>query len=266
MIAPLLLLTRSACLTSPTIQRASFIRPSINHPKGNTRQRPGRCPRPTVSWRIREISAIGYRWTRCRCGDTGACRRYRCASHSPRSRIGEVANATSGRQLPIHVHNLFLVRKGNPKAIRDWDDLIYRGVMVITPNPKMSRGKARCNFLAAWVYALKRNGKEKEGVCHQALPKCTRRGLPGSRFDGHVSRTWSGRRSYCMGERSTAESARVGSDKFDRLSKNQHSGGAPVSILARVGDRNATREVNIATERGGAAQSCGFGAFGWFLF
>ena len=69
-----------------------------------------------------------------------------------------------------------------------------------------------------------------------------------------------------MGERSTAESARVGSDKFDRLSKNQHSGGAPVSILARVGDRNATREVNIATERGGAAQSCGFGAFGWFLF
>ena len=217
MIAPLLLLTRSACLTSPTIQRASFIRPSINHPKGNTRQRPGRCPRPTVSWRIRETSAIGYRWTRCRCGDTGACRRYRCASHSRRSRIGEVANATSGRQLPLHVHNLFLVRKGNPKAIRDWDDLIYRGVMVITPNPKTSRGKARCNFLAAWVYALKRNGKEKEGVCHQALPKCTRRGLPGSRFDGHVSRTWSGRRSYCMGERSTAESARVGSDKFDTV-------------------------------------------------
>ncbi|HJU25154.1 MAG TPA: sulfate ABC transporter substrate-binding protein, partial [Rhodanobacteraceae bacterium] len=49
---------------------------------------------------------------------------------------------------------VFLVRKGNPKKIRDWSDLIRPGVQVITPNPKTSGG-ARWNFLAAWGYALK---------------------------------------------------------------------------------------------------------------
>src|SRR6201746_1879089 len=52
---------------------------------------------------------------------------------------------------------VFLVRKGNPKAIRDWDDLIKPGVSVITPNPKTSGG-ARWNYLAAWGYALKKFG------------------------------------------------------------------------------------------------------------
>jgi sulfate/thiosulfate-binding protein len=47
----------------------------------------------------------------------------------------------------------FLVRKGNPKGIKDWDDLIKPGVAVITPNPKTS-GVARWNYLAAWGYAL----------------------------------------------------------------------------------------------------------------
>ncbi len=51
---------------------------------------------------------------------------------------------------------VFLVRKGNPKAIADWDDLIKPGVQVITPNPKTSGG-ARWNYLAAWGYALERN-------------------------------------------------------------------------------------------------------------
>src|SRR3954451_21732485 len=49
---------------------------------------------------------------------------------------------------------VFLVRKGNPKAIRDWDDLIKPGVSVITPNPKTSGG-ARWNYLAAWGFAEK---------------------------------------------------------------------------------------------------------------
>jgi sulfate transport system substrate-binding protein len=49
---------------------------------------------------------------------------------------------------------VFLVRKGNPKHIKDWDDLIKPGVAVITPNPKTSGG-ARWNYLAAWAYALK---------------------------------------------------------------------------------------------------------------
>src|SRR6266403_4279691 len=52
---------------------------------------------------------------------------------------------------------VFLVRKGNPKGIKDWDDLIKSGVSVITPNPKTSGG-ARWNYLAAWGFALKRFG------------------------------------------------------------------------------------------------------------
>jgi sulfate transport system substrate-binding protein len=52
---------------------------------------------------------------------------------------------------------VFLVRKGNPKGIKDWDDLIKPGVQVITPNPKTSGG-ARWNYLAAWGYAQKKFG------------------------------------------------------------------------------------------------------------
>ncbi|ATE59453.1 sulfate ABC transporter substrate-binding protein [Thauera sinica] len=52
---------------------------------------------------------------------------------------------------------VFLVRKGNPKGIKDWGDLVKPGVEVITPNPKTSGG-ARWNYLAAWGYALKQPG------------------------------------------------------------------------------------------------------------
>jgi sulfate/thiosulfate-binding protein len=52
---------------------------------------------------------------------------------------------------------VFLVRKGNPKKIKDWADLVRPGLSVITPNPKTSGG-ARWNYLAAWGYALKANG------------------------------------------------------------------------------------------------------------
>ena len=50
---------------------------------------------------------------------------------------------------------VFLVRKGNPKGIRDWDDLVKPGIGVITPNPKTSGG-ARWNYLAAWGFAAKK--------------------------------------------------------------------------------------------------------------
>ncbi len=54
---------------------------------------------------------------------------------------------------------VFLVRKGNPKGIKDWDDLIKKDVQVITPNPKTSGG-ARWNYLAAWGFGLKKYGSE----------------------------------------------------------------------------------------------------------
>ena len=56
---------------------------------------------------------------------------------------------------------VFLVRKGNPKSIKDWNDLVRDDVSVITPNPKTSGG-ARWNYLAAWGYALKQEGGNEE--------------------------------------------------------------------------------------------------------
>ena len=80
------------------------------------------------------------------------------------------AIATTGKLLPVNwqsrlPHNsspytstiVFLVRKGNPKGIKDWGDLIKPGVQVITPNPKTSGG-ARWNYLAGWAWALKQPG------------------------------------------------------------------------------------------------------------
>ncbi|MFA5057257.1 MAG: sulfate ABC transporter substrate-binding protein [Opitutaceae bacterium] len=70
---------------------------------------------------------------------------------------------------------VFLVRKGNPKGIKDWDDLVKSGVSVITPNPKTSGG-ARWNYLAAWGYALRKfNGDEAQvkqfiGALYQNVP------------------------------------------------------------------------------------------------
>jgi sulfate/thiosulfate transport system substrate-binding protein len=80
------------------------------------------------------------------------------------------AVATQGKLLPINWASrlgdnsspytstiVFLVRKGNPKGIKDWSDLVKPGVQVITPNPKTSGG-ARWNYLAAWAWALKQPG------------------------------------------------------------------------------------------------------------
>lgn len=64
------------------------------------------------------------------------------------------------RSTPYYSTIVFLVRKGNPKHIRDWGDLVKPGVQVITPNPKTSGG-ARWNYLAAWGYAQKTYGAAK---------------------------------------------------------------------------------------------------------
>jgi sulfate transport system substrate-binding protein len=62
---------------------------------------------------------------------------------------------------PYNSTIVFLVRKGNPKNIRDWNDLARPGVEVITPNPKTSGG-ARWNYLAAWGYALRKHGGDEQ--------------------------------------------------------------------------------------------------------
>lgn len=55
---------------------------------------------------------------------------------------------------------VFLVRKGNPKNIKDWSDIVKPGISIVTPNPKTSGG-ARYNYLAAWAYALKHNNNDE---------------------------------------------------------------------------------------------------------
>lgn len=64
------------------------------------------------------------------------------------------------KSLPYTSTMVFLVRKGNPKGIKDWDDLVKPGVQVITPNPKTSGG-ARYNYLAAWAFAEKKYGSKE---------------------------------------------------------------------------------------------------------
>ena len=64
---------------------------------------------------------------------------------------------------------LFLVRKGNPKNIKDWNDLIREGVQVIIPNPKTS-GNGRYSYIGAWAYALQQNGND-EGKAREFVTK-----------------------------------------------------------------------------------------------
>src|SRR5512138_3559754 len=82
------------------------------------------------------------------------------------------AIATNGKLLPVNWEErlpnnsapytstiVFLVRKGNPKNIKDWGDLVKPGVSVVTPNPKTSGG-ARWNYLAAWAFALQKHNND----------------------------------------------------------------------------------------------------------
>ena len=113
---------------------------------------------------------------------------------------------------------VFLVRKGNPKKIRDWDDLVRPGISVITPNPKTSGG-ARWNYLAAWGYVLQKDWgpgqaagsegrgrgrqSEREGPAVRRSPFQKRSGarFRGSGLDDHLCSAWLGRRLHFLGER-----------------------------------------------------------------
>jgi sulfate transport system substrate-binding protein len=141
---------------------------------------------------------------------------------------------------------VFLVRKGNPKAIRDWDDLLKTGVSVITPNPKTSGG-ARWNYLAAWAYALKKSGnneaKAKEFVAalYKNVPVLDS-GARGStttfveRGVGDVLLAWENEAFLALKE--------FGEDKFQIVVPSLSIlAEPPVALVDKVVDRKGTRKV-----------------------
>lgn len=139
---------------------------------------------------------------------------------------------------------VFLVRKGNPKAIRDWNDLVKPDVGVVTPNPKTSGG-ARWNYLAAWVYALKqpggddakardfvralfRNVKVLDSGARGALTSFTERGI------GDVFLSWENEAFLALKE--------LGADRFEIVVPSVSIlAEPPVSVVDRVVDKRGTR-------------------------
>lgn len=141
---------------------------------------------------------------------------------------------------------VFLVRKGNPKGIKDWDDLARPGVGVITPNPKTSGG-ARWNYLAAWGYALKKFGndeKKAQAFVGQILANVPvlDAGARGStttfveRGIGDVLLAWENEALLALKE--------LGPDKFDIVAPSLSIlAEPPVTVVDKVVDKKGTRAV-----------------------
>jgi sulfate/thiosulfate transport system substrate-binding protein len=140
---------------------------------------------------------------------------------------------------------VFLVRKGNPKGIKDWDDLVKPDVSVITANPKTSGG-ARWNYLAAWGYALKKFGsadkaKQFVGDIYKNVPVLDA-GARGStvtfveRGVGDVLLAWENEAFLAQRE--------FGKDKFEIVSPPLSIlAEPPLSVVDTVVDRKGTRAV-----------------------
>lgn len=140
---------------------------------------------------------------------------------------------------------VFLVRKGNPKGIKDWDDLLKKGVEIITPNPKTSGG-ARWNYLAAWGYALKKYGsadKAKQFVAdlYQHVPVLDT-GARGAtvtfveRGVGDVLLAWENEAYLALKE--------FGKDKFEIVAPSVSVlAEPPVAVVDKVADKKGTRGV-----------------------
>lgn len=141
---------------------------------------------------------------------------------------------------------VFLVRKGNPKNLTNWDDLVKPGVQVITPNPKTSGG-ARWNYLAAWAFELERNGgdhaKAQEFVkqIYQNVPVLDT-GARGStttfveRGLGDVLLAWENEAFLAVNE--------LGPDKFDIVVPSLSIlTEPPVTIVDKNADRKGTRAI-----------------------
>ncbi|MFC4102996.1 sulfate ABC transporter substrate-binding protein [Paenibacillus xanthanilyticus] len=141
---------------------------------------------------------------------------------------------------------VFLVRKGNPKGIKDWGDLVKDDVSVITPNPKTSGG-ARWNYLAAWGYALKQNGGDEQKA--QAFVSDLFKHVPvldsGARGStttfvergiGDVLLAWENEAYLSVNE--------LGKDKFEIVYPSiSILAEPPVAVVDKVVDDKATREV-----------------------
>ncbi len=146
---------------------------------------------------------------------------------------------------PYYSTIVFLVRKGNPKNIHDWDDLARPGVSVITPNPKTSGG-ARWNFLAAWGYAQKAYGsgaKAKEFVTKvfRNVPILDS-GARGStttfvqRGQGDVLISWENEAYLAQRQ--------LGKGQFEIVTPSVSIlAEPPVSVVDKVVDRKGTRKV-----------------------
>jgi sulfate transport system substrate-binding protein len=141
---------------------------------------------------------------------------------------------------------VFLVRKGNPKSIKDWDDLTKEGVQVITPNPKTSGG-ARWNYLAAWAFADQKFGhdeeKDKDFIkkLYANVPVLDT-GARGStqtfaqRGIGDVLLAWENEAFLALDE--------LGADKFDIVVPSLSiKAEPPVAIVDEVVDAKGTRKV-----------------------
>jgi sulfate/thiosulfate transport system substrate-binding protein len=140
---------------------------------------------------------------------------------------------------------VFLVRKGNPKAIKDWDDLVKPGIGVITPNPKTSGG-ARWNYLAAWGYAAKKFGGDAQAkdfvgkLFKNVLVLDT--GARGAtttfveRGQGDVLLAWENEALLALGE--------AGGDAFEVVVPSVSILAEPsVSVVDKVVDKHGTRKV-----------------------
>jgi sulfate/thiosulfate transport system substrate-binding protein len=140
---------------------------------------------------------------------------------------------------------VFLVRKGNPKGVKDWDDLVKPGVSVITPNPKTSGG-ARWNYLAAWAFAQKKYGSEDKakefvGKLYKNVPVLDS-GARGStttfieRGIGDVAISWENEAFLALKE--------LGPDKFEVVVPSLSILAEPtVTIVDKVVDKRKTRPV-----------------------
>ncbi|BAL74265.1 sulfate ABC transporter substrate-binding protein [Bradyrhizobium cosmicum] len=138
---------------------------------------------------------------------------------------------------------VFLVRKGNPKGIKDWDDLLKPGVAVITPNPKTSGG-ARWNYLAAWGFAQKKYGsvdkaKDFIGKLFQQVPVLDT-GARGAtvtfveRGVGDVLLAWENEAFLALKE--------FGPEKFEIVAPPLSIlAEPPVAIVDKVADKKGTR-------------------------